>query len=218
MRIECELLSIQSHVAYGHVGNAAATFPLQRIGVEVWPIHTVQFSNHTGYGAWTGRVFDAGLITEVVEGIAQRGVLGQCDGVLSGYMGSAETGAAILDAVARVKAANPKARYCCDPVIGDVGRDVFVKAGIPEFMREHAVPAADVVTPNQFELDHLTGRTSATRRDAARGDRCAACARPESDHGDVAAHRRNAARCYRSCRLGCGGPLPRAHARNCRSR
>ena len=160
------ILSIQSHVAYGHVGNAAATFPLQRIGVEVWPIHTVQFSNHTGYGAWTGRVFEAALITEVVEGIAQRGVLGQCDGVLSGYMGSAETGAAILDAVARVKAANPKARYCCDPVIGDVGRDVFVRPGIPEFMREHAVPAADVVTPNQFELDHLTGRTSATRRDA----------------------------------------------------
>jgi pyridoxine kinase len=160
------ILSIQSHVAYGHVGNAAATFPLQRIGVEVWPIHTVQFSNHTGYGAWTGRVFDAGLITEVVDGIAQRGVLGQCDGVLSGYMGSAETGAAILDAVARAKAANPKARYCCDPVIGDVGRDVFVRPGIPEFMREHAVPAADVVTPNQFELNHLTGRTSATHRDA----------------------------------------------------
>jgi pyridoxine kinase len=160
------ILSIQSHVAYGHVGNAAATFPLQRIGVEVWPIHTVQFSNHTGYGAWTGRVFEAGLITELVDGIAQRGVLGQCDGVLSGYMGSAETGAAILDAVARVKAANPSASYCCDPVIGDVGRDVFVRPGIPEFMREHAVPTADVVTPNQFELDHLTGRTSATRRDA----------------------------------------------------
>jgi len=160
------LLSIQSHVAYGHVGNAAATFPLQRIGVEVWPIHTVQFSNHPGYGAWTGRVFEAGLITELVQGISERGVLGQCDGVLSGYMGSAETGAAILDAVAGVKAANPKARYCCDPVIGDVGRGVFVRPGIPEFMREHAVPAADMVTPNQFELDHLTGRTSGTRRDA----------------------------------------------------
>jgi pyridoxine kinase len=160
------ILSIQSHVAYGHVGNAAATFPLQRIGVEVWPVHAVQFSNHTGYGAWTGRVFEAGLITELVQGIAERGVLGQCDGVLSGYMGSAETGAAILDAVARVKAANPKTRYCCDPVIGDVGRGVFVRPGIPEFMREHAVPAADIITPNQFELDHLTGRTSATRRDA----------------------------------------------------
>ena len=157
------ILSIQSHVAYGHVGNAAATFPLQRIGAEVWPIHTVQFSNHPGYGAWTGRVFEAALITELLQGIAERGVLGQCDGVLSGYMGSAETGAAILDAVARVKAANPRARYCCDPVIGDVGRGVFVRPGIPEFMREYAVPAADIMTPNQFELDHLTWRTSATR-------------------------------------------------------
>jgi pyridoxine kinase len=161
------ILSIQSHVAYGHVGNAAATFPLQRIGVEVWPIHTVQFSNHTGYGAWTGRVFDAAMITELVQGIAQRGVLGRCDGVLSGYMGSAETGAAILDAVAQVKAANPRARYCCDPVIGDVGRGVYVRPGIPEFMRQHALPVADIVTPNQFELEHLSGRTIATARDAA---------------------------------------------------
>src|SRR2546430_4388197 len=89
------ILSIQSHVAYGHVGNAAATFPLQRIGVEVWPIHTVQFSNHTGYGARTGRVFEAPLITELVQGISERGVLAECDGVLSGYMGSAGTGAAL---------------------------------------------------------------------------------------------------------------------------
>src|SRR6185295_8197971 len=133
------LLSIQSHVAYGHVGNAAATFPLQRIGVEVWPIHTEQFSNHTGYGAWTGRVFEAGLITELVEGITARGVLGQCDGVLSGYMGSADTGAAILDAVAQVKAVNPHAKYCCDPVIGDVGRGIYVRPGIAEFMRNQAV-------------------------------------------------------------------------------
>jgi pyridoxine kinase len=152
------ILSIQSHVAYGHVGNAAAVFPLQRIGVEVWPIHTVQFSNHTSYGSWTGQVFDAGLIRDVVTGIEQRGVLAQCDGVLSGYMGSADIGAAILDAVAAVKRANPAARYCCDPVIGDVGRGVFVRAGIPEFMKNKAVPAADVITPNQFELDYLSGR------------------------------------------------------------
>src|SRR5947207_864226 len=122
------ILSIQSHVAYGHVGNAAAAFALQRLGVEVWPVHTVQFSNHTGYGAWRGRAFDAGLIRDLVQGIGEigeRGVLPQCDGVLSGYMGSAEIGTAILDAVAEVKRANPKARYCCDPVIGDVGRGVF---------------------------------------------------------------------------------------------
>lgn len=156
------LLSIQSHVAYGHVGNASATFPLQRLGVEVWPIHTVQFSNHTGYGKWRGEVFDASLIREVMQGIEERGVLPKCDGVLSGYMGSADTGLAILDAVDRVKTANPKAKYCCDPVIGDVGRGVFVRPGIPEFMRSRAVLAADIVTPNQFELDYLSGLTSYT--------------------------------------------------------
>src|SRR5947207_9042356 len=160
------ILSIQSHVAYGHVGNSAAVFPLQRLGCEAWPIHTVQFSNHPGYGASRGRIFDAAMINEVIDGIAERGVLGRCDGVLSGYVGAIDIGAAILDAVARVKAANPKASYCCDPVIGDVGRGVFVRPGIPEFIRDHAVPVADIVTPNQFELDHLSGRTSATRRDA----------------------------------------------------
>jgi pyridoxine kinase len=151
------LLSIQSHVAYGHVGNSAAVFPLQRIGVEVWPVNTVQFSNHTGYGQWQGRVFDADMIREVVGGIAKRNVLGECDGVLSGYMGGADIGSAILEAVATVKAANPSAKYCCDPVIGDVGRGVFVREGIPEFMKEKAVPAADVITPNQFELEYLAG-------------------------------------------------------------
>jgi len=156
------ILSIQSHVAYGHVGNAAATFPLQRLGAEVWPIHTVQFSNHTGYGAWRGEVFGAPLIREVLQGIDERGVLKTCNGVLSGYMGSAEIGEAILEAAARVKAANPGARYCCDPVIGDVGRGVFVRPGVADFMRDCAVPAADIVTPNQFELDFLSGGASRT--------------------------------------------------------
>jgi pyridoxine kinase len=160
------LLSIQSHVAYGHVGNAVAVFALQRLGIEVWPIHTVQFSNHTGYGSWHGRAFDAGMIRELMRGIGERGVLGQCDGVLSGYLGSAELGAAVLDAVAQVKSANRQARYCCDPVIGDVGRGVFVQPGVAEFMRAHAVLAADIVTPNHFELDHLTGRATASVADA----------------------------------------------------
>ncbi|HZB62071.1 MAG TPA: pyridoxal kinase PdxY, partial [Microvirga sp.] len=159
------VLSIQSHVAYGHVGNASAVFPMQRLGVEVWPVHTVQFSNHTGYGSWKGRVFDGPAIEELVEGIAERGVLEHCDGVLSGYMGSADIGNAILSAVARVRALNPRALYCCDPVIGDVGRGVFVRPGIPEFMREQAVPAADIVTPNQFELDYLSGLTTQTLAD-----------------------------------------------------
>ena len=162
------ILSIQSHVAYGHVGNASAVFPMQRLGVEVWPIHTVQFSNHTGYGAWKGQVFDGATIDELMAGIGERGVLGRCDGALSGYMGSADIGHAILSAVTKVREANPKAMYCCDPVIGDVGRGVFVRPGIPEFMREQAVPAADIVTPNQFELELLTDVEVRTQADAHR--------------------------------------------------
>jgi len=153
------ILSLQSHVVYGHVGNSAAVFALQRLGVEAWPIHTVQFSNHTGYATWRGRAFDAALIRELLQGLSERGVLARCDGVLSGYIGSAEVGAAILDAVAEVKRANPRALYCCDPVIGDVERGAFVSPEIAEFMRSRAVPAADIVTPNHFELEQLSGRT-----------------------------------------------------------
>jgi pyridoxine kinase len=129
-------------------------------------VHTVQFSNHTGYGDAKGQVFDASLIRDVVAGIEARGVLGECDGILSGYMGGADIGAAILDCVETVKRANPSAHYCCDPVIGDVGKGVFVRQGIPEFIKTMAMPLADIVTPNQFELDYLSGRGSATLADA----------------------------------------------------
>jgi pyridoxine kinase len=159
---DVSILSIQSSVAYGHAGNSAAVFPLQRLGREVWPVITVHFSNHTGYGDWRGPLLSAEDIADVILGIEERGVLGQCDAVLSGYQGAEEVGAVILDAVARVRSHNPGAIYCCDPVMGDVGRGMFVRPGIPEFMRDSVVPAADVVTPNHFELDFLSGTTSGT--------------------------------------------------------
>jgi pyridoxine kinase len=157
-----QILSIQSHVAFGYVGNSAAVFPLQRLGHEVWPVLTVNFSNHTGYGEWRGPLIAPTDVASVIEGISERGALPQVDAVLSGYQGDPAVGAVILDAVARVKAANPDAVYCCDPVMGDVGRGFFVRPGIPEFMRDQVVPAADVITPNHFELDFLAGRTTTT--------------------------------------------------------
>lgn len=157
-----KILSIQSSVAYGHVGNSAAVFPLQRLGHEVWPVNTVHFSNHTGYGAWRGPLLAADDVREVIAGIEDRGVLGEADAVLSGYQGDPAVGAVILDAVAKVKELNPDAVYCCDPVMGDVGRGMFVRPGIPEFMRDTVVPQADIVTPNHFELDFLAGRTTTT--------------------------------------------------------
>lgn len=157
-----KILSIQSSVAYGYVGNSAAAFPLQRLGHEIWPVLTVHFSNHTGYGAWRGPLLAPTDVADVITGIEERGVLGDADAVLSGYQGDPAVGAVILDAVARVKAANPAALYCCDPVMGDVGRGMFVRPGIPEYLRDTVVPRADIVTPNQFELEFLAGRSTDT--------------------------------------------------------
>ncbi len=150
------ILSIQSSVAYGHVGNSAAVFPLQRLGVEVWPVHTVHFSNHTGYGAWRGPLLAADDVREVVTGVEERGAMPEIDAVLSGYQGGTQIGDVILDAVTRVKAANPDAIYACDPVMGNATSGCFVHPDIPVLLRERVVPQADLITPNQFELGFLT--------------------------------------------------------------
>ena len=162
------ILSIQSHVAYGHVGNDAAVFPLQRLGHEVWAVHTVQFAAHTGYGPPKGQVFEAAHIRDVIDGIEARNAFASCEAVLSGYMGSAAIGEAILDAVTRVKNANPQALYACDPVLGDIGKGFFVRPDMPDFMRNHVVPQADIVTPNLFELEALTGLSCVTLDDTKR--------------------------------------------------
>jgi pyridoxine kinase len=151
------ILSIQSSVAYGHVGNSAAAFLLMRMGVEVYPVLTVHYSNTTAYGTWRGPVLSVDDIRDVIQGVDERGVLGEVDAVLTGYQGSAAIGEAVLDAVALVRERNPKALYCCDPVMGDVGRGFFVAQGIPEMYRDRIVGQADIVTPNQFELEFLTG-------------------------------------------------------------
>lgn len=160
------ILSIQSWVSYGHVGNASAVFPLQRLGAEVWTINTVQFSNHTGYGHWTGQVFTGDAVRALVDGIAAREVLHRCDAVLSGYMGDAAIGEAILHAVERVRQENPAAVYCCDPVIGDVAEGVYVRPGIEDFLRDRALPLADIATPNRFELERLIGLPCRSLADA----------------------------------------------------
>ncbi|MFF1821175.1 pyridoxal kinase PdxY [Kribbella sp. NPDC058245] len=151
-----KILSIQSAVAYGHVGNSAAVFPLQRIGVEVLPVYTVNFSNHTGYGAWRGPLISPDDVREVVLGIEERGAFPQIDAVLSGYQGGEGIADVILETVQRVKAANPAAVYSCDPVMGNAKSGCFVAPAIPVLLKERVVPAADIITPNQFELGFLT--------------------------------------------------------------
>jgi len=155
-------LSLQSHVAYGYVGNRAAVFPLQRLGHEVWAVNTVEFSNHTGYGAWRGRTAPAEQVADIVHGIEALGVLASCDALLTGYVGDAALADVVMDTARRVRSANPRAVWCCDPVLGDTDTGLYVKPGIDVFFRDRAVPAADLVTPNHFELEHLTGRKVTT--------------------------------------------------------
>lgn len=159
------VLSIQSAVAYGHAGNSAAVFPLQRLGIDVWPVYTVNFSNNTDYGAWRGPLIPASDVWEVVQGVDDRGVLGDVDALLCGYLGTPEVGQVILDSYALVKEHNPDALFCADPVMGDIDRGFYARPGIPEFWRDHVVSQADVMTPNLFELQFLTGMGTDTLDD-----------------------------------------------------
>jgi pyridoxine kinase len=160
------ILSIQSHVAYGNVGNRAAVFPLELLGFDVWPINTVQFSNHTGYPSWRGEVFPAEHLRNVWTGIRDLGVLPRCEAVLSGYVGEAGIGQVILEAVGDVKASSPGALYCCDPVMGDTDGGLYVRGGVVDFMRGEALPRADIVTPNLFEAGILAGMAIQGTKDA----------------------------------------------------
>jgi pyridoxine kinase len=155
-------VSIQSWVSSGHVGNAAAMFPLQRLGAEVVAVHTVQFSNHPGHGAFTGQAVPAPIIAALVEGLSAHGALAHCDAMLTGYLGDPALGNVVLDALAKLRAQNPAALWCCDPVMGDDGR-LYVRPGIPEFFAADALPHADIVTPNQFELGLLSNLPCSTQ-------------------------------------------------------
>lgn len=151
------ILAIQSHVVFGHAGNSAAEFPMRRLGANVWSLNTVQFSNHTQYGKWTGSVMPASHLSEIVQGIADIGQLQRCDAVLSGYLGSAEQGEHILSIVRQVKAANPQAKYFCDPVMGHPEKGCIVAPGVAEFHTRYAMPVSDIIAPNLIELEILSG-------------------------------------------------------------
>jgi pyridoxine kinase len=163
------VLSIQSHVVYGHAGNSAAVFPLQRLGHEVWAINTVEFSNHTGYKAWRGEALSPALVESLVLGLEERDVLKHCSAVLSGYLGDPASGRAIISAVKKVRSHASGVLYCCDPVMGDVGRGFYVKSEIPDVFKDEVIPLADIVTPNQFELNTLTGMNAETLGDVLEG-------------------------------------------------
>ena len=156
------VISIQSQVAYGHVGNSAAVFPMQMHGIDVIAVPTTLLSNRPGYPTIRGRVLDAQLVADLLLGIEERGAVDTAQMILSGYLGSPEIAAVVADFVARAKAKNPALRYCCDPVLGDRDRGLFVHADIPPLVRDRLCPLADIITPNHFEFEWLCGAKAAT--------------------------------------------------------
>jgi pyridoxine kinase len=156
------VISIQSQVAYGHVGNSTAVFPLQIHGIDVIAVPTTLLSNRPGYPTIRGRVLDAKLVADLLLGVEERGAVDTSKMILSGYLGSADIAAVVSDFIERAKARNPALRYCCDPVLGDRGCGLFVQTDIPPLVRDRLCPLADIITPNHFEFDWLCGAKAET--------------------------------------------------------
>ena len=193
-----QILSIQSQVVFGHVGNSALGFPLQRLGHDVWSVPTALLSNHAGYPDIGGQVLAPELVDGLLNGLARRKAFGHCDLVVTGYLGSGDVASVVADAVLRVRAANPNVVYCCDPIIGDREQGIYVDRGIPEIIGSRMLPVADIITPNLFELEVLCGLatnalthggasaiTAAARDLLARMRPGACCLVTSAAHGDV---------------------------------
>jgi pyridoxine kinase len=160
------ILSIQSHVAYGYVGNRAAVFPLQRLGFDVTALNTVQFSNHTAYPQWRGDVFSAAQVRQLIDGLRLLGVFPQYKALLTGYLGNPEISQVIIDLVHELKEINPQFIYCCDPVMGDSEGGCYVHPDVRANFKNHLAKIADILTPNQFELNYLSQMPVNTLADA----------------------------------------------------
>ena len=156
------VIAIQSQVVHGYVGNSAAVFPLQACGIEVAAVPTALLSNHPHYSSMRSGALDAKFVCDLLVGVEERGLVDICKVLISGYLGSPAIAAAVIDFVRRAKARNPNLLYLCDPVMGDADLGFYVDEDLRALFCEGLVPLADIITPNQFELEHLVGRAPAT--------------------------------------------------------
>lgn len=188
------VISIQSQVVHGHVGNSAAVLPMQVRGLNVAAVPTTLLSNHPGYDTLRGRVLEADLVDDLLRGVEDRGLVETSRYIVSGYLGSRANGEVVAAFVDRARRRNPDIVYLCDPVMGDTGLGVFVTDPVVDCMREVLVPLADLLTPNQFEVGLLTGGAVASHADltaavdrirAARGARLVVtgCVFPDTPGG-----------------------------------
>lgn len=168
------ILSINSQVAFGHVGAEAAAFALRRLGHEVSLIPTVQFSNHPGHSGYRGGPVPLSRAKNLLIGMLERDLLDNCAAIHSGYLGAGEMAEVIVHARENL----PATLYCCDPVMGDSGQ-LYVGEDVADAIYQRLVPIADIVTPNAFELSLLTGMTIKYLEDALKASRALLTAGPQ---------------------------------------
>ncbi len=152
-----DVISIQSQVVHGHVGNSAAVFPMQAKGLEVAAVPTALLSNHPHYPTIHGRVLEPELLAALLQGVEERGLTDSARIIVTGYLGSADNGRVVAEFVARARRRNPRLLYICDPVMGDDDLGLFVAEDLPGIFRDRLAPLASIITPNQYELELLTG-------------------------------------------------------------
>ncbi|XP_006812139.1 pyridoxal kinase-like [Saccoglossus kowalevskii] len=162
---EKRVLSIQSHVVSGYVGNKSATFPMQVLGFEVDAINSVQFSNHTGYNVCKGQVLNSTELQTLYSALKENDI-DHYSHVLTGFVGSESFLLEVVNVIKELKARNPNMLFVCDPVLGDFGVGYYVPKELTPIYREKLLPLADLITPNQFEAEELTGITIKTEEDA----------------------------------------------------
>jgi len=165
---ECvkRVLSIQSHVVYGYVGNKAAVFPLQVLGFNVDVINSVHFSNHTGHlEGVEGDVLEGSQLLSILKGLERNNLLDDICYLLTGYIGSESFLLAVLDVIKKLRSKNSNVKYVCDPVLGDNGH-FYVPECLVQIYIEKVIPLSDIVTPNQFEIEQLTGIKIKSIKDA----------------------------------------------------
>lgn len=162
-----DVISIQSQVVHGHVGNSAAVFPMQAKGLQVAAVPTALLSNHPHYPTMHGEVLSSALVAGLLQGVEERGLTAQAKVILSGYLGSVGNGEAVADFVARAREASPALTYVCDPVMGDDDLGMFVAEPHLALFRDRLVPMAGVITPNQYEVERLAGHPARTAHDIA---------------------------------------------------
>lgn len=151
------VISIQSQVVFGHVGNSGALHPLMANGVNVHAVPTTLLSNAPVYSTLRGKILPPDFVEDLLIGVEERGLVEASQLLLTGYLGSESNARVVHDFLVRAKAANPRLVYVCDPVIGDTHLGIFVAAGLPDYFRRELAPLADILTPNAFEFGFLAG-------------------------------------------------------------